>query len=148
MIRLVFLAGLILSISCSAQNIAIQTKMVQKVIVDAFDGFSRKDAQHVLRYCTDDVMVIEDGIIWNKDSIIAKVGMMPPDLERINSFEFLKTEIKGEMAWVAYKNKADVTFKGKRKLITWLESAVLVKEATGWKLKMLHSTVLERKTVE
>jgi hypothetical protein len=74
--------------------------------------------------------------------------MMPRDLERINSFEFLKTEIKGEMACVAYKNKADVTFKGKRKVITWLESAVLVKEAKGWKLKMLHSTVLERKTVE
>jgi hypothetical protein len=63
MIRLVFLAGLILSINCSAQNITTQTKLVQKVIIDAFDGFSRKDAQHVLRYCTEDIMVIEDGII-------------------------------------------------------------------------------------
>jgi ketosteroid isomerase-like protein len=148
MARLILLAGLMLAIQCSAQNTKTQTESVQQVIIKIFDGFGMKDAQHILRYCTDDIMIIENGVVWNRDSIITKVGMIPPELVRVNSFEFLKTDIKGEIAWVAYKNKAEVTLKGKRKVIIWIESAVVVKEADSWMLKMLHSTVLERKAID
>lgn len=123
-------------------------EVVQKVIIDTFDALSTGDTLSMTALCTADVMILENGAVWNMDSIITSIKAMPQGLQRKNSFEFIRTEVDGAKAWVAYKNKANVTLGEKRREITWLESATLKKENDQWKLELLHSTVLERKTLE
>ena len=44
------------------------------------------------------------------------------------------------MAWVSYWNKAKFVKGDEEFLMGWLESAVLVKENSQWRIQMLHST--------
>jgi ketosteroid isomerase-like protein len=67
------------------------------------------------------------------------------DFKRVNSFDFLQTEVRGNTAWTSYFNQADMQINGTPRQVRWLESAVLVKEAGGWKVKVLHSTVIRPK---
>jgi ketosteroid isomerase-like protein len=116
---------------------------VQQAIKGVFDGFSALSLQKIMRHCTPDVTILEDGVVWNADSIATAFKRMEGvDFKRVNSFNFLQTEVTGKTAWTSYYNQADVQVNGKARQLRWLESAVLVKEAGGWKVKMLHSTVI------
>jgi ketosteroid isomerase-like protein len=62
---------------------------------------------------------------------------------RTNEFNFLQFNIKGNFAWVNYKNTA--TIKGnsataQERKMNWLESIILEKKANQWKLLQMHST--------
>ena len=119
---------------------------VQQAIIGVFDGFSALSLAKIMRHCTPDVIILEDGVVWNADSIATAFKRMEGvDFKRVNSFQFLQTEVRGNTAWTSYHNQADVQVDGKARQVRWLESAVLVKESGGWKVKMLHSTVIERK---
>ncbi|MBD0254388.1 MAG: nuclear transport factor 2 family protein [Cytophagales bacterium] len=119
---------------------------VQQAIIGVFDGFSALSLEKIMRHCTPDVTILEDGVVWNADSIATNFKRMQGvDFKRVNSFDFLQTEVRGNTAWTSYYNQADVQVNGKPRQVRWLESAVLVKETGGWKVKMLHSTVIERK---
>lgn len=119
---------------------------VQQAITEVFDGFSALSLEKIMRHCTPDVTILEDGVVWNADSIAAAfMRMKGVDFKRVNSFDFLQTEVRGNTAWTSYYNQADVQANGKARQVRWLESAVLVKEADGWKIKVLHSTVIRPK---
>ena len=71
----------------------------------------------------------------------AEMDRMP---ERINSFDFIRVKIEGKMAWTAYHNSA--TFRVNEEVVgemNWLQSATAIKTDEGWRLQMLHSTVVE-----
>jgi hypothetical protein len=119
---------------------------VQQAITGVFDGFSQLSLEKIMRHCTPDVTILEDGVVWNADSIATAFKRMEGvDFKRVNSFNFLQTEVRGNTAWTSYFNQADVQVNGKARQVRWLESAVLVKEAGGWKVKVLHSTVIRPK---
>jgi hypothetical protein len=119
---------------------------VQQAIIGVFDGFSALSPEKIMRHCTPDVTILEDGVVWNADSIAAALNRMKGvDFKRVNSFDFLQTEVRGNTAWTSYYNQADMQINGTPRQVRWLESAVLVKEAGGWKVKMLHSTVIRSK---
>lgn len=120
---------------------------VEKTIVDTFEALSARDVDKMKDLCTKDVIILENGVVWNLDSITTNMMAMPEGLERVNSFEFIRTDISGNTAWVAYRNQADVTLNEKKRRITWMESATLKNENGTWKLQLLHSTVLERKVL-
>jgi ketosteroid isomerase-like protein len=119
---------------------------VQQAITGVFDGFSALSLEKIMRHCTPDVTILEDGVVWNADSIAtAMKRVQGMDFKRVNSFNFLQTEVRGSTAWTSYYNQADMQINGKARQVRWLESAVLVKEAGGWKVKVLHSTVIRPK---
>ena len=123
-----------------------ETARVQQAIVGVFDGFSALSLEKTMSHCTPDVTILEDGVVWNADSITTAFKRMEGvDFKRVNSFNFLQTEVRGNTAWTSYYNQADVQVNGKPRQIRWLESAVLVKEGSEWKIKILHSTVIRPK---
>ncbi len=92
-------------------------------------------------------MLLEDGAVWNTDTLISKVNQLKAlDFSRTNRLNFIRTEVKGNTAWIAYHNAADITINGQKMTMQWLESAVLIKEGKEWKIKVLHSTVIKPKT--
>ena len=114
---------------------------IEASISKFFDGLSQIDANKLKAYTTDDFILLENGQLWNMDTLISK--MSDPKnggLKRVNKFQFIKTEQNGNVAWVSYHNSADFSLNEKKQTVNWLESAVLEKKNGRWKIKLLHST--------
>jgi ketosteroid isomerase-like protein len=136
---ILFVLG-VLGVNAQQKNI----KAVQETINTFFKAFSEGDFKYIKRTSTVDFLLLEQGMIWNLDTLQNKLAKpKPAGYSRKNRFEFFETRITGKRAWVGYHNYADFeTAAGKRK-IHWLESAVLVKEKNSWKLEMMHSTIVQ-----
>lgn len=120
---------------------------IERLVSDSFDAiWSGLDTSRISDYYTDDFLLLEDGEVWDNDAImdyLEYASKNPKKLVRKNRFEFISTEVNGDMAWVAYHNHAD--FFENSEIVRkahWLESAVAVKTPAGWRLRMLHSTPL------
>ncbi|MGB8192659.1 MAG: nuclear transport factor 2 family protein, partial [Chitinophagaceae bacterium] len=125
---------------------AAEQVKANEAVVKLFDGIAQLDIPKIKVYCTNDLMILENGVMWNIDSLAnAFKRLKNVTFKRINKIDFISTEVRGTTAWVAYYNTADVTVNGQQRTVDWLESAVLVKEANNWKVKLLHSTALAPK---
>ena len=125
-----------------------ETKL-RRSVTRFFDGFSELDPNIIKQYSTADLLLLEDGAVWNMDSIVISINRLKDQIKgagftRINHLDFIQTEVKGHSAWVAYHNTADLTFNnGQKRKLQWLESAFSVKEGNDWKIRLLHSTKLK-----
>jgi hypothetical protein len=121
--------------------------IVEQLIQDCFDEiWSNLDTSKIDDFHTSDFLVLEHGELWTNDTIInyqleAAARRAENPYQRINTFDFIRSEIQGDAIWVAYHNyatyKRDTTIIGKGQ---WLESAVAIETADGWRLQSLHST--------
>src|SRR5690606_22220453 len=107
-------------------------------------------------YFTDDLILFEDGEIYNSETVGQMVRTMKKQfddeaakghkLERNNKFEFIKTLTNGDSAQVYYKNSAEFLYDGLPIMkFDWLESASLIKSDGSWKINFLHSTLIKNK---
>ncbi len=119
---------------------------VQERVISLFKSLADRDFEQMKESCTGDFSVLEQGVIWNLDTLQEKINLNKaiPDFNRVNTLEFTDTRIKGKMAWVSYHNRADYIRNGRKSYVQWLESAVLVKSGTKWRIQLLHSTVVKR----
>ena len=122
---------------------------IKDLIEDSFQEiFSDLDPETLPKYYTDDFLLLEDGEVWDIKIITnymnrAKQQQNQP--VRINSFDFIEVKVLGDMAWTAYHNKASFEKDGEVVgEMNWLESATAIRTQEGWKLQMLHSTVVEK----
>ena len=114
---------------------------IEGSISNFFDGLSEIDANKLRAYTTDDFILLENGQLWNIDTLVKKMNdPKNAGIKRVNKFQFIKTEQNGNVAWVSYHNTADFSLNEKKQTVNWLESAVLGKENGRWKIKLLHST--------
>lgn len=51
-----------------------------------------------------------------------------------------KVRIEGNVAWITYVNRGSVQDAAGKKDVSWLESAVLLKDADTWRIQFFHST--------
>ena len=120
---------------------------VNKVITDYFEAISANDLDIQKQLTTENYTILENGVLWNHDTIVVMTNRLKGrSFKRINQIDFIRTEIKGNMAWVAYYNTADMTLDAKQRRVSWLESAVLIRERETWRIQLLHSTRLVPKT--
>jgi hypothetical protein len=129
-----------------AQQNEADKKAAQNAVVVFFDGLAETDTEKIRSACTDDVIILEHGLIWNFDSLAIRINSRKgkaTDFKRINELDFLDTRVSGKVAWLYYRNKATITANGKTFVVKWLESAVLNKVNREWKIQLLHSTDVE-----
>jgi hypothetical protein len=145
-----FLFMLLLTVSAAAQTSTKSTEeRIKALIVDSFqDIFSNLDPGTLDIYYTHDFLLLENGEVWDINMIkdyMNKAAQQQNQPERINSFEFVEIKIEGNIAWTAYHNKASFEKDGNvLGEMNWLESATAIKTEEGWKLQMLHSTVVQK----
>ena len=134
-----------LILACSTNLFAQKDKTkIEGTIIGFFNGLSLINTDTLKYYSTADFHLLEDGEIWNLDTLIHKVEPMKNSgVERINKFEFIRTHQSGNIAWVSYRNSAEFRRGDKQQSVSWLESVVLVKNKGKWKIQMMHSTKLE-----
>jgi ketosteroid isomerase-like protein len=123
-----------------------EQEKVNQTVIKFFDGLAALDTKTMDQYITKDFLLLEDGAVWNMDTLIVKIGPLKTvSFSRTNHLNFIQTEVKGNTAWVAYNNAADMTVNGNKRSVQWVESAVLIKEGNEWKIQMLHSTPVKPK---
>lgn len=123
---------------------------VEQLIQNSFDAiFSAYDANQLVDFYSSDFLLLEHGEIWDMAFIreyLSKAKSNPNPPTRTNRFEFIKTVVEGDRAWVAYHNYATISRDGQLlRQLYWLESATAIRTANGWRLDMLHSTRVEKK---
>ena len=130
----------------SQSTVSTKELKVQKTIIALFQSLADRDFDKMKECCTGDFIVLENGIIWNLDTLQEKISINNtiPDFNRVNTIEFTDTRIKGKTAWISYHNRADYIRNGKKSYVQWLESAVLMKVGSKWRVQLLHSTVVKR----
>ncbi len=151
-IYLIFILSLIFQIKALAQNSTKpnDAQEIQQLIQDSFDSlFSNYQAELLDRFYTPDFLLLEQGEVWDMAFIktyLEDRSKNPNPVTRTNRFEFIKTEVFGERAWVAYHNWATFTKEGTApREVYWLESASAIRTSEGWRLELLHSTRVENK---
>lgn len=121
-------------------------QIVQQTIVKLFDALSNRDSAGLSAYSTADVTFYEYGRVWTRDTLILKAITLnqSADFKRTNNFEFIHTTVDKTMAWVTYRLQSVIFKDGKQATAQWLETVVVVKERNRWKVKHLHSTLIQR----
>lgn len=126
-------------------NLSAKEKLVQKTVTGMFQALADRDLVQLKHYCTEDILLLENGSVWNLDTLVQKVSQnAATDFKRINKIEFIETKISGKIAWTTYNNQAEIASNGKRAVINWLETAILIKEDGRWKIRTLHVTLLKK----
>ena len=119
---------------------------VQHTVIKLFDALSNKDSVSLKNCCAADIVLFENGSIWNADTLILKAITLNTaiDFKRVNKFDFINTTVNKNTAWTTYILHSEITRNGKQTTVQWMETVVAVKERKKWKIKVLHSTLIKR----
>jgi hypothetical protein len=139
-----FFAFLFLTSNALAQKPIPVAATPQDAITYFFNALSALDDRKMKDHITTDFLLLEDGAVWNADSLSKHMAPFKgANFSRKNSFRYIRTEQKGGDAILVYHNRADVTFNGNPMVMEWTESAHLVRQGKGWRIKMMHSTPIK-----
>jgi hypothetical protein len=128
------------------EQLSTSQQKVQQTVINMFEALSKRDSINLKASCTADITLYEYGQVWNIDTLILKAITQnkATDFKRTNSFDFINTTADKNTAWVTYHLNSAITRDGKQSIVQWLETVVLVKERKQWKVKHLHSTLINR----
>jgi Domain of unknown function (DUF4440) len=122
-------------------NASAQKDSLEATIEGFFDGLSQLSESKLKEYTTADFLLLENGAVWNIDTLVSKISPLKNvSFKRVNSFSFISSKQKGDVAWISYHNTAHYTVNERQQTRNWLESAVLMRQAGRWKIQLLHST--------
>lgn len=145
---LLVLVALLFSTTAFSQTSDV--RQVEQLIQDSFDEiFSNYNAEKLTDFYTEDFILLEHGEVWDMAFIrnyLGKAKSNPNPPTRTNRFEYIKTIVEGDRAWIAYHNYATISLDGQvLRELYWLESATAIRTENGWRLDMLHSTRADKK---
>lgn len=145
-VTFLFPAILYITLLQAQQPTTNNQQAVQQTIINLFDALSNRDSASLKAHSTADITLYEHGQVWNIDTLILKAITMnqSADFKRTNSFEFINTTVDKTTAWVTYRLQSLIFKDGKQATVQWLETVALVKERKQWKVKHLHSTLINR----
>ncbi len=144
-----FFAIFFITASAFCQSSAeTEEQKIMDLITNSFQEIlSENKKEKLQQYYTEGFLLLENGEVWDLEKIRNMMDMaagMDQLPERVNTFNFIELKISGNMAWIAYHNNAG--FKVEGNIVgemNWMESAVATQTEEGWKLQMLHSTVIK-----
>jgi hypothetical protein len=110
-------------------------------VQEFFAATSAVDHNRLREIATEDFQLLEVGEVWGIDKFVSVIK--PTDMKRLNYFNLISTKVMGNVAWVSYWNKAMFVSDDGEGQAYWLESAVLIKTNSKWRIQMLHSTRIE-----
>jgi len=142
---LTFIVLFISSLSFAQNQKEVDIHRLKKLVEDSFeDILTEFRSEKIADYYTEDFILIENGEIWNNDSVrnyLEKARLRTPKSKRENKFDFFNIEIQENIAWVSYYNTATFTTENSPpRIINWMETVIAVKTEDGWRIKLLHNS--------
>lgn len=135
------------SIPVQAQPVVTKDQQaVQQTVIYFFDALSNRDSVRLKTYCTPDISLYEYGKVWTIDTLVTNAikRNTAVDFKRTNSFDFISTTTDKTTAWVTYRLRSTIVKNAKLTTSLWLETVTLANVKKRWKVRHLHSTLLER----
>ena len=145
-IIILILAIYISTLLHAQQQLTKDQQEVNQTVINFFEAISNRNSADLKDNCTVDILLLENGSIWNADTLILKAITLntATDFKRINTFDFINTTVADNTAWVTYNLHSEITRNGKQATVQWMETVILIKEKQKWKIKVLHSTLIKR----
>ncbi len=128
------------------QQLTKHQQEVHQTVINFFGALSNRDSVSLKDHCTADILLFENGSVWNADTLILKAITLntATDFKRTNTFDFINTTVVDNTAWVTYDLRSEITRNGKQSTVQWMETVIVIKEKQKWKIKVLHSTLIKR----
>jgi ketosteroid isomerase-like protein len=144
---------LLIAANASAQTPQASTRADQRQILDTLNTmFAAARTDDVIKFVSvvePGFYIFDGGVRFDAQGLMAVIRAQHAMGKR---YEWNVTEpdvhIDGNTAWVAYVNKGSISDASGTKEETWLESAVLQKEGSAWKLVFVHSTRVPQPAAE
>lgn len=111
-------------------------------VKELFAAMSAHDGNAMHETATADFQLLEHGEDWSMQDLVEAVQPKGKPYQRKNYFSQIRARQRGDVAWLSYWNKAEISREGSVRTVVWLESAVVVKAGDRWKIQLLHSTRL------
>jgi hypothetical protein len=115
---------------------------VRQAVENAYSAFSVSlDKAKYRSLLTEDYLLLENGELLDVEGDLAFMPRPEDGYRRTDKFDFRAVKIQGAIAYLVYFLKSEITDKknGTRNR-EWLESAILRRSGTGWRIALLHST--------
>lgn len=113
---------------------------VKQAVVDVYAAFSGFDERKYLSLLTEDYLLLENGKLLDIEGDVAMMATPESGHERTDAFDFRSVKVWGDIAYVVYFLKSEIKDKNGTRNREWLESAILRRSGTGWRIALLHST--------
>lgn len=115
---------------------------VKHLIAEYYDTFYRtRDRQRYRALLTRDYLLLENGEIFDAAGDIASMPAPGSGYRRTDAFDFRSVKVHGDTAYAVYFLTSEITdHDGGPRQYRWLESAILRRAATAWRVALLHST--------
>ena len=134
--------GSALAPSAVAAAVADGAAAVKQAVEDFYSVYYVElDKKKYRSLLTDDYLLLENGQIMDADADIALMPSLDDGYKRIDKFDFGSIKLHGDTAYAVYFLKSEMTDKknGARSR-EWLESAILRRSGSHWRVALLHST--------
>ena len=105
-----------------------------------FAAMSSFDYARMRSTVTDDFQLLEDGEVWDIETLIAAIRPGEDSYLRRNFFSPIRVETNNEAVWISYWNRATFAVQDEVRERVWLESVVLIEDGGEWKVQLMHST--------
>ena len=109
-------------------------------VPNLFAAMSAFDYARMKSAVTDDFQLLEDGEVWDIETLVSAIRPGENSYVRRNFFSLIRAEVNNDVAWVSYWNRATFTMSDDVSERVWLESVVLIKDLGIWKVQLMHST--------
>lgn len=124
-----------------APSAADDAMAVKQAITDVYSTFYVDfDKQKYRTLLTEDYLLLEQGKLLDIEGDLALMPARDSGYRRTDAFDFRLVKIHGEIAYVVYFLKSEITDKNGTRNREWLESAILRRSGTRWLMALLHST--------
>lgn len=144
-VTLTFLLLFVSSLTFAQNQKEADILSLKNLVEDSFqDILTDLKSEKIADYYTEDFILIENGEIWNNDSVrnyLERARLRTPKPTRVNKFDFFKMEITDDVAWVSYYNTATFTTENSPpRIVNWLETVIAIRTEQGWRIKLLHNS--------
>ena len=104
-------------------------------------ALTKEDTDQLRAVTTSDFYAFDGGVRYTGDELMALIkGLHSAGKTFVWTVPELTVRVQGAVAWITYLNRGNVQDAAGKKDVSWLESAVLLKEAGTWRIQFFHST--------
>ena len=138
-------AGMLIGAACAPSvSAADDAVAVKQVVVDVYAAFSGFDKLKYRSLLTEDYLLLENGELLDIEGDVAMMPTPESGHKRTDAFDFRSAKVHSDTAYVVYFLKSEIKDKNGTRNREWLESAILRRSVTGWRIALLHSTRIEK----
>jgi len=109
-------------------------------------ALTNEDTAQLKAVTTSDFYTFDGGQRFTGDEFMALIkGLHAAGKTFVWTVPEPTVRIEGAVAWITYLNRGSVQDAAGKQDVSWLESAVLLKEAGTWRIQFFHSTRVRAK---